>query len=390
MSVEHVVIVGAGPAGLATARAYRAHGGEGEVTLLGDEHVAPYRRPPLTKEFLRGELDAQDLPLEQPDWFDAQRIVLRLGTSAQSIEPQRGAVVLAGGEELAADAIVMATGSTPLRPSIPGAEHDRVLTLRRLPDSRAISAHARAGQRAVVIGTGFIGCELGASLALKGARVTLVGQERLPQLARLGSEAALRIAAWLTELGVELRMDASVSAIEEGRVVELGDGARIAASLVVLATGVRPRGELAEAAGVETRDGAVVVDETMRSPAAGGRMLAAGDLALAYNASAGRHLRVEHWGDALEHGAVAGRALAVGGGGWRQVPGFWSSIGRRTLKYSAWGDGYDEWHLSDVGEDGGFLVHYLRDGATVGVLAHRRDGDYEHGRELILEGAPPP
>jgi 3-phenylpropionate/trans-cinnamate dioxygenase ferredoxin reductase subunit len=388
MRAERVVIVGAGPAGLATARAYREHGGAGEVTLLGEEPLPPYRRPPLTKEFLRGEIDPQELPIEQLDWFEAQRIALRLGTCAQAIAPERGTVLLAGGEELRADAIVLATGSMPLRPTIPGAEHERVLTLRRLPDARAIAAHARPGERAVVIGTGFIGCELSASLALKGASVTLIGQERLPQLARLGGGAAKRIAVWLIALGVELRMDASVAAIEEGRLVELDDGARIPASLVVLATGVRPRGELAEAAGVETREGAVVVDEAMRSPAAGGRMLAAGDLAFAYNASAGRHLRVEHWGDALGHGAVAGRSIAGVDGGWREVPGFWCSIGARTLKYSAWGDGYDECRFSDEG-DGGFAAHYLRDGATVGVLTHQCDGEYERGRELILQGAPP-
>ena len=389
MGFERVLIVGAGPAGLATARAYREHGGSGAVTLIGEEPLAPYRRPPLTKEFLRGELDARELPIERLDWFDTQGIALRLGTRVETIAPRHDGVALAGGEELRADAIVLATGSEPLRPPIPGAEDERVLTIRRLPDSRAIAAHARAGEHVVVIGTGFIGCELSASLALKGAEVTLIGQERLPQLERLGADAAERIAAWLAELGVELRMAASVAAIEEGRLVALEDGSRFAASVVVLAAGVRPRGELAESAGLATHDGAVVVDEEMRS-AGEGTVLAVGDLAFAHNASAGRHLRVEHWGDALGHGLVAGGTLAGAARGWGEVPGFWSSIGARTLKYAAWGDGHDETRLSTTGDAGGsFAVHYLRDGATVGVLTHGRDDVYEQGRELILQGEPP-
>ncbi|HEY4451587.1 MAG TPA: FAD-dependent oxidoreductase [Solirubrobacteraceae bacterium] len=389
MGFERVVIVGAGPAGLATARAYREHGGSGTVTLIGEEPLAPYRRPPLSKDFLRGELDARELPIERLDWFDARGIALRLGARVEMIAPRHDGVALASGEELSADAIVLATGSEPLRPPIPGAEDERVLTLRRLPDSRAIAAHARAGEHVVVVGTGFVGCELSASLALKGAEVTLIGRERLPQLERLGADAGERIAAWLTRLGVVLKMAASVAAIEQGQLVELDDGARIAASLVVLAAGVRPRGELAGSAGLETNEGAVVVDQEMRS-AADGTVLAVGDLAFAHNASAGRHLRVEHWGDALEHGAVAGGTLAGATRSWREVPGFWSSIGARTLKYAAWGDGHEETRLSTAGEDdGSFAVHYLRDGATVGVLTHERDDVYEQGRELILQGEPP-
>ncbi|HEX3517983.1 MAG TPA: FAD-dependent oxidoreductase [Solirubrobacteraceae bacterium] len=389
MASERIVIVGAGPAGLSTARAYRECGGQGEVTLVGEERMLPYRRPPLTKEFLRGELDSSELPIEPGEWFAANDVQLLLGSRVTAIDPQQGTVTLHGYVQLLTDAIVLATGAQPARPSIPGIEHANVRTLRSLPDSEGIRTAGDPGGHATVIGTGFIGCEAAASLAMRGADVTLIGEERLPQLGRLGQQAAQRIAGWLEDLGIELIGQAHVSAVHHGHTVELDDGRHIGGAPIVLATGVAPRAELAKDAGLQVSGGAVVVDETMRSPSTEGHVLAVGDLACAFNASAQRHLRVEHWGDALGHGEVAGRTLAAGDGRWESVPGFWSAIGDRVLKYAAWGDGYDESRLVE-GADGSFTVWYGRANATVGVLCHERDDDYERGRELIAAGAPTP
>lgn len=386
MEPERIVIVGAGPAGLATARSYRDCGGTAQLTLLGAEPLAPYKRPPLTKQYLRGEIGGDELPIEQLEWFTANTVELRLGTSVEEIEPARCAVTLADGEELAADTIVLATGSEPIRPELRGADDPSVLTIRTLPDSKRIIEQAGNGEPVVVVGTGFIGCELAASLAMRGSLVTLIGQERLPNVHRLGPEGAAPIAAWLGELGIELIADANVSAIYEGETVELQDGRQVSGSCVVLAAGVRPRGSLAQAAGLEMRDGAVVVDAGMRSSSAPHGVLAVGDVACAYNAVAQRHLRVEHWGDALGHGEIAGRTLAGADASWSDVPGFWSTIGPHTLKYAAWGDGYEEARLVKH-PDGAFTVWYGRDGATVGVLTHERDEDYERGSKLIREGA---
>jgi 3-phenylpropionate/trans-cinnamate dioxygenase ferredoxin reductase subunit len=387
MEAERIVIVGAGPAGLATARSYRACGGTAELTLVGAEELLPYRRPPLTKEYLRGETAEEELPIEQQEWFATNAVRLHLGTSVKEIEPARCVVTLADGEELAAETIVLATGSEPVRPELPGAQDPSVLTIRTLPDSKRIRERTGKGEPVVVIGTGFIGCELAASLAMRGNRVTLIGQERLPQVHRLGPEGATPIARWLDELGVELIADASVSAIHGGETVEMHDGKRVSASCVVLAAGVRPRGRLAEAAaGLQMRDGAVVVDAGMRSSSAPHGVLAVGDVAYAYNAVARRHLRVEHWGDALGHGEIAGRTLAGADASWSDVPGFWSTIGPHTLKYAAWGDGYEEARLVEH-PGGAFTVWYGRDGVTVGVLTHGRDEDYERGSKLISEGA---
>ncbi|HEX3693515.1 MAG TPA: FAD-dependent oxidoreductase [Solirubrobacteraceae bacterium] len=385
MNAGGIAIVGSGPAGLAAARAYRARGGTAEVTLIGNEPYIPYRRPPLTKEFLRGELDADELAIEPPGWFDRHGIELRLGCWASAIDPDAGTIEL-DGETLRTEAIVLATGAEPSRPDLPGLGDPRVQTMRERRDSERLARQAGPGTHTVVLGTGFIGCELAASLALRGARVTMVGQEGAPQEQRLGRGVAERIADWLCHLGVGLTMGAEVAAVHDARIVELVGGERIEADNVVLGMGVRPRCELAAQAGLAIADGAICTDSQMRIH---GRVFAVGDVAYAHNRRAGRRLRVEHWGDALGHGEVAGRVLAGEDAHWQEVPGFWSAIGAHVVKYAAWGDGYQTSRLEEH-PDGAFTAWYVGDGRLVGALTHDRDEDYEHARELIAAGMGPP
>ncbi|MDX6645087.1 MAG: 3-phenylpropionate/trans-cinnamate dioxygenase ferredoxin reductase component, partial [Miltoncostaeaceae bacterium] len=241
---ERIVIVGGGPAGLAAARAYRAAGGGGEVTILAGERHPPYRRPPLSKEFLRGAMARAELPIEPPRWFAEHDIALRAGTEAAVLEPERGRVVTVHDEVFPFDACLLATGSEPARPPLPGADDPEVLVLRTVEDSERLAARALPGVRAVVIGAGFIGCEAAASLAMRGARVTVVAPEELPQEARLGDEVGRRIAGWLEEHGVRLALGCEVEAIAPaeggGRVVRAA-GAEHPADLVLLAAGARPR-----------------------------------------------------------------------------------------------------------------------------------------------------
>lgn len=390
MSAERgpgIAIVGGGPAGLSAARAYREHGGELPVTIVAAEAHAPYQRPPLTKEYLRGELERGELDLEEAGWYTRQGVELRTDTTATALDPAERVLELAGGERLPFEACVLATGSEPQRPPVPGADLAEVATVRAVGDSERLRRHRG---RVVVVGTGFIGCEAAASLARRGPRVTLLGEEE-PQQSLLGADVARRLRGWIEGGGVETRMGAGIEGIERGgggglRVL-VGDEA-VEAETVLLATGVAPRLELAEEAGLELDGGAVGADERMRTSAPG--ILVAGDVAFAHNAAAGRPLRVEHWGEALTQGAIAGATLAGVEERWRNAPGFWSTIGDRTLKYVAWGDGHTSVRVDD-GPGGAFTAWYADgEGTCVGVLTHDRDKDYERGRELVERGRPAP
>jgi 3-phenylpropionate/trans-cinnamate dioxygenase ferredoxin reductase component len=380
-----LLIIGGGPAGLAAARAYRERCHDGEVAIVADEHRMPYERPPLTKELLRGELGFDELAIEDEDWLTEQRVRLISGR-AVTLDPGERTIDLSGGRRLSYVTCLLATGAEPTRLPIPGADHPRVRVVRTADHVRELLERLIDGARVTVIGSGFIGCEIAASLRMRGHPVELVSDEAAPNAARLGDEAAAIIREWLREDGVALALGTPVDRIEpagDAATVIAGER-RIDAGVVVMASGVTPRSELAVQAGLELDHGAIAVDASMRSARDG--VLAAGDVCKALNVTAGRTLRVEHWGDALAQGEIAGATAAGADGGWDSVPGFWSTIGARTLKYAAWGDGYDETRLQRH-HDGGFTAWYGAGGRIVGVLTHDADEDYERGRERIALGA---
>jgi len=289
---ERLVVVGGGPAGLATARAYRDAGGLARVTILSTEPYPPYNRPPLTKDFLRGESGRDDLPIEAEGWYRKNDVELRLSTVVESLDRERAVVETDTGEQFHYDACVLATGSEPVRIPVPGADDPEILVMRTVENSARLRARVGKGDRAVVVGSGFIGCEVAASLALRGAGVTLVSLEELPQEERLGEEVGGRIRGWLEDYGVDLRLGTALEGIERrdgGYSVATEDGADISAGTVLFGTGVEPRLGLAEAAGLEV-DGGVVADSSMRTSAPG--VLAVGDIVSAFNESAGRHVSV--------------------------------------------------------------------------------------------------
>jgi 3-phenylpropionate/trans-cinnamate dioxygenase ferredoxin reductase subunit len=381
---ERLLIVGAGPSGLATARSYREGGGRGRVTMLTPEPYAPYRRPPLTKTYLRGESLREELPLESDDWYVENDVELRLFTNASAVDRERRIVVTDEGEELTYDVCVLATGSEPVRPPVPGGDDPEILTMRTIENSTRLQERIGGDGRAVVVGSGFIGCEAAASLSLRGAEVALLSRDTSPQGRRLGREVGERIEGWLRDYGVDLRLGAKIEGIERtdrGHAVTLGDGETVETGTVLFATGVRPRIRLAAEAGLEVDHG-IIADSSMRTSAPG--IFAVGDIAQAYNEAAGRHLSVEHWGDALEHGRIAGTVISGGEAVWSMAPGFWSTIGDKRLKYWAWGDGWDEEVFESEGE--AFTVWYGKDGVLVGILSHGKDEDYEQGRDLIEVG----
>jgi 3-phenylpropionate/trans-cinnamate dioxygenase ferredoxin reductase subunit len=390
MTTCALLVVGAGPAGHSAATAYRAAGGTGRAILLAGEGRAPYERPPLSKELLRGELEPDALPLaDDPAFYDKQEITVRHDT-ALSLHPDDRQVRLRDGAgEITYEHCILATGAQPVRPPIPGADRDGVHLLRTVTDALALRAAAAPGKHVLVLGSGFIGCEAAASLRLRGCDVTLVSQEPAPQAQRLGDEVATRLAGWLAAAGVDAHYGCELTAIGPDLEARLSDGSTVAADLILLAGGVAPDTILAQDAGLDLTDGGeIAVDTAMRTSAPG--VLACGDCCHAEHAIARRPLPVEHWGDALAQGEVAGRRAAGREASWDSVPGFWSTIGTETIKYAAWGDGYATTHLVDHG-DGAFTAWYAdAQGRCVGVLTHDRDPDYEAGQRLIAQGASAP
>jgi 3-phenylpropionate/trans-cinnamate dioxygenase ferredoxin reductase component len=367
----------------ATARAYREGGGLGRVTMLTPEPYAPYRRPPLTKEYLRGEASREDLPIQSDGWYEENGVELRLLTSVSAIDRERQTVITDEGEELSYDVCVLATGSEPVRPPVPGGDDPEILTIE---NSTRLQDRVGEGDGAVVVGSGFIGCEAAASLSMRGAAVTLASREQSPQRRRLGPEVGEPIEGWLRGFGVDLRLGIGIEGVERkdgGLAVYLDDGDTLDTGTVFFSTGVRRRIQLAAEAGLEVDHG-VITDSFMRASAPG--IYAVGDIARAYHESVGRHLSVEHWGDALEHGRIPGSVIAGREAEWSSIPGFWSTIGDKTLKYWAWGDGWDEQLFEVDGE--AFTVWYGKEGVLVGVLSHGMDEAYERGQGRIESEEP--
>ncbi|MGH2868180.1 MAG: NAD(P)/FAD-dependent oxidoreductase [Solirubrobacteraceae bacterium] len=381
---HELLIVGGGPAALSAARAYRGAGGPGSVAMVTDERRVPYTRPALSKELLRGEVSAADIILESERW-PAEHGVALIGGRAVSLDCPEHRVSLSGGREIEYRVCLLATGAEPTRLPILGADDPGVRTLRSLEDAHELRARLGSRTEVVVIGSGFIGCEIAASLSMVGHRVTLISDELAPNVGRLGKQAAGEIQRWLEALGVSLSLGSGVDAIERAgdRLTVIAGDERPAGDLVIMAVGVRPRSELAAQAGLSLQEGAVPTDAHMRTEVPG--LLAAGDVCLAENAAAGRAVAVEHWGDALGQGDLAGQTAAGRDVSWAEAPGFWSTIGSHTLKYSGWGDGFEavRW---EPGQNGAFVAWYGHGGQLVGVLAHQSDDAYERGRDLITQG----
>lgn len=380
MSEDGLIVVGSGPAGVAAAESFREHNTSGRVRILTTDRDLPYARPPLSKEYLRGQTD--DVGLHPQQWFDDKTIELVHNTTVDGLDLAERSV-RAGDRRFRYDALILACGAAPVAPPMPGGARARLL--RSLADAAALREAAKDASTAVVIGAGFIGCEAAASLALRGMSVTLVAPETLPQEARLGSAAAERLRELVIQAGARYVGGVAVEEINDVG-LRLDNGVTIDCDLILAATGVTPQHRLAADAGLDVRDSRIVVDTDMSTSTKG--VYAAGDVALARHAAAGRHLAIEHWQDATDQGAIAGTSAAGKRATWDGVPGFWSTIGEATIKYHAWGDGYQRSRM--LSHPDGFTVWYEADDAVVGVLTHNADDDYDLGQRLIAERRPAP
>lgn len=339
---ESIVIVGAGLAGAKAAETLREEGYEGRLVLVGDESERPYERPPLSKDYLRGEAGLDKVRVHEAGFYAEHAIELRAGAPVTAIDTTGRTVTLAGGEDLAWDRLLLATGAEPRRLPVPGADLEGVLYLRTLADSERLRAALGAGGRLVVVGAGWIGSEAAASARALGVEVTLLERLAVPLENVLGPTVGGLYADLHREHGVELLTGTGLEAIEgAGRAerVRLAGGRTIDCSAVLIGVGVAPRTALAEAAGLAVDDG-ILVDATLRTSAPG--VYAAGDVANAEHPFYGRRVRVEHWANALNQGPVAARNMLGGEEPYDRIPYFFSDQYEVGMEYSGLAHGSDE------------------------------------------------
>jgi 3-phenylpropionate/trans-cinnamate dioxygenase ferredoxin reductase subunit len=339
------VIVGASLTGAKAAEILRAEGFGGQIVMIGAELERPYERPPLSKEYLLGKADRDIIYVHPQDWYKDHDVELRLGVAATAIDRAGHEVTLADGSRQPYSKLLLATGSSPRRLTVPGAELGGVLYLRTAQDSDRLKAAFQAASRVAVIGGGWIGLETAAAARLAGAEVTVLEAAELPLLRVLGREVAEVFANLHRDHGVDLRTSVQVGEITGtgGRAdgVRLSDGSRVPADVVVVGVGITPNTELAAQAGV-TVDNGVLVDAGLRS--SDPDIYAAGDVANAFHPLLGKHIRVEHWANAVNQPQAAARAMLGQDIAYDRVPYFYSDQYDLGMEYSGYVDpgGYDE------------------------------------------------
>jgi NADPH-dependent 2,4-dienoyl-CoA reductase/sulfur reductase-like enzyme len=319
------VIVGASLTGAKAAETFREEGFDGNIVLLGEEHEFPYERPPLSKGYLLGKEDRSVIFVHDESWYAENAVDLRLGVRVTALDPGAKQVSLDDGGTVAYDRLLLATGAAPRRLNAPGADLDGVLYLRRVGDSERLQAALRGGGRVVTVGGGWIGLEVTAAAREAGCEVTVVEPEPEPLHRQLGPELGAVFAGLHKEHGVVFRTRESVTAFQGsgGKVsaAVTSSGAVLPADHVVVGIGAIPSTGLAADAGLDVGNG-VIVDAGLRTSAPD--VFAAGDVANAFHPLYGKHIRVEHWANALNGGPAAARSMLDQGISYDAVPYFYS------------------------------------------------------------------
>lgn len=342
--MDTFVIVGGGLAAGKAAEALREHGHSGPLIIIGDEREKPYIRPPLSKGYLLGKEERDSIFVHPDDWYREHDVDLLLDTRARAVDRRARTVELDDGRQVPYTKLLLATGSTPRRLTVPGADLDNVLYLRRVGDSERLKSAFTAGAKIVVIGAGWIGLETAAAARTAGAEVTVLEHAELPLLKVLGRETAEVFAALHADHGVNLLPDVDVDSLTgtNGRVdgVRLADGRHLAADAVVVGIGITPNVQLAQEAGLDVQNG-IITDEHLQT--SGADIYAAGDVANAYHPLLGRHLRVEHWANALHQPDVAALSMLGKDAVYDRLPYFYTDQYDLGMEYTGYTEpgGYD-------------------------------------------------
>jgi 3-phenylpropionate/trans-cinnamate dioxygenase ferredoxin reductase component len=359
------LIVGASLAGAKAAETLREEGFDGRVLLIGAESERPYERPPLSKDYLRGEHGREKVYVHEEGFYEERGIELRTSTRVEAIDTAAREAALGGGERVRFDRLLLTTGAEPRRLSVPGTDLDGVHYLRSVEDSDAIRERLDRGGSAVIVGAGWIGAEVAASARQRGLEVTVLERGQVPLERVLGPQVGAIYRDIHADHGVRLLGGTGVEAIEgSGRLerVRTTDGKAIDADFVVVGIGVLPRTELAESAGLPLDNG-VVVDELLRTGVP--EILAAGDLANARHPLFDRHVRVEHWANALNQGPAAARSMLGTGEPYERVPYFFSDQYDVGMEYSGYATEWDEVVFRGDPANREFIAFWLRGGRVL-------------------------
>jgi NADPH-dependent 2,4-dienoyl-CoA reductase/sulfur reductase-like enzyme/nitrite reductase/ring-hydroxylating ferredoxin subunit len=382
---ERIVIVGGGAAGFAAAEMLRRRGFDGRLTMLSADADAPYDRPNLSKDYLAGTAPEEWIPLRAADFYEQNRIELRLETPVAGIDTDASEVVTQSGERIGFDALLLATGAEPVRLPTPGFDRPNVHTLRSLADSRALIAAAQRARRVAVIGASFIGLEVAAALRHRGLEVHVIAPDDVPMEKALGRELGELVRGWHEKNGVVFHLGRTADSFDGSR-LELSDGDEVAADFVVVGVGVRPRVELAEAAGLAVDKG-VLVDQFLETDHPG--IFAAGDIARYPDARTGERIRVEHWVAAERQGQAAARAMLGERRPFTTPPFFWSNHYDLVIHYVGHAAGYDGVTVDGSVADADATVRFMRGGRMLAAASVGRDREnLEVSAELEREPAP--
>ena len=382
MSKQTYVIVGASLTGATAAEALREQGFDGRLILIGDEAERPYERPPLSKDYLRGET-AEKPYIHDAAFYDEKGIELCTSTRVTGIDAGLRELLLEGDRRIGYDRLLLATGAVPRRLDVPGADLDGIEYLRSLGDSERIAARIERRERLVVVGSGWIGAEIAASARQKGCEVTMIEMGSLPLERVLGPEVGQIYLDLHRENGVEFLPETTVEHFEgDGSVkrVVTNDGASIETDFVVVGIGVAPRTGLIENAGLRVDDG-VVVDAALRTSAA--EVFAAGDVANAHHPFYGRPIRVEHWANARGQGTAVAKSMLGRELYYDEIPYFFSDQYDLSMEYCGFAATWDEVIFRGDVESKEFIAFWLEDRRVVAGMNSNVWGVNESLRELI-------
>jgi apoptosis-inducing factor 3 len=375
-----IVIIGGGAAGFAAAERLRREGYANSIVMISDDEASPVDRPNLSKDYLAGSAPEDWIPLRPDDFYSGNKIDLRLKSSVAAIDPRAKEIALGDGSKLAYDRLLLATGAEPIRLPLPGADLAHVFTLRTLADSRAIIARAANAKRAVVIGASFIGLEAAAALRHRDIEVHVVAPEKVPMERVLGPEMGAFVRALHQEHGVIFHLEDTPAAID-AKQVTLKSGSTIAADLVVMGVGVRPRIALAEKAGLKI-DRGVAVDQYLQTSAPD--IFAAGDIARWPDPHSGQAIRVEHWVVAERQGATAAFNLLGQRMAFDAVPFFWSQHYDVPINYVGHAESWDEIAVDGNIANRDCVLRYKKGGKVLAVTSIYRDRESLEA-ELAME-----